>query len=244
MKNSLLSLRLLLAVSFVGMVPQSEAAQVLGDPAWTAEVDQNQAEFGNSVSGAGDVNGDGFQDVIVGSHLFDNGQEDEGGAFLYLGSADGPSLAPDWTAESNQISAMFGFSVSGAGDVNGDGFDDVIVGSYCPETDHALAGGGEAVWVYLGTADATAIGSPAYSFAHPEPTGSESGFGCRIALLGDLDGNGVDEVAISDPFQDTPDVNGGKVYLFDASGIGDAAAVVIDPSVVTSGEFGISLTGW
>jgi hypothetical protein len=60
---------------------------VLSGPVWTAEIDQAGADFGLSVSGAGDVNGDGFDDVIVGAQLFDNGQLDEGRAFLYFGQA-------------------------------------------------------------------------------------------------------------------------------------------------------------
>jgi hypothetical protein len=96
--------------------------------AWTAESDQAGALFGNSVASAGDVNGDGYGDVIVGAFGFDNGQTDEGRAFLYFGSAMGLSTTPAWTAESDQASAAFGVSVASAGDVNGDGYGDVIVG--------------------------------------------------------------------------------------------------------------------
>jgi hypothetical protein len=60
-----------------------------------------------SVASAGDVNGDGYSDVIVGAYrLFDNGQTDEGRAFVYHGSASGLSTTPNWTAESNQASAQ------------------------------------------------------------------------------------------------------------------------------------------
>ncbi len=98
-------------------------------PNWTAESNQVSAEFGQSVASAGDVNGDGFSDVIVGAPLFDNGETDEGRAYVYHGSASGLSTVPNWTAESNQAGARFGTSVASAGDVNGDGFSDVIVGA-------------------------------------------------------------------------------------------------------------------
>ena len=98
-------------------------------PLWSAEGDQAGAEFGASLAAAGDVNGDGYADVVVGAHLFDHGQQDEGRAHLYFGSAAGPSLAPVWTTESDQAGAMLGLSVAGAGDVNGDGHDDVLVGA-------------------------------------------------------------------------------------------------------------------
>ena len=48
---------------------------------------------------AGDVNGDGYSDVIVGARKYDNGQTDEGRAFVYHGSAAGLSATADWTAE-------------------------------------------------------------------------------------------------------------------------------------------------
>ncbi|HUD70721.1 MAG TPA: SdrD B-like domain-containing protein, partial [Dongiaceae bacterium] len=61
-------------------------------PVWTGESDQAYAFFGTSVAGAGDVNGDGFSDIIIGAYAYDNGQEDEGRAFLYYGNG-GPGLS-------------------------------------------------------------------------------------------------------------------------------------------------------
>jgi hypothetical protein len=97
-------------------------------PDWTAESDQAGAGFA-SVSRAGDVNGDGYGDVIIGASAYDNGQTDEGRVYVYHGSASGLSTTPDEIAESNQDQAFFGFSVGTAGDVNGDGYDDVVVGA-------------------------------------------------------------------------------------------------------------------
>ncbi len=98
-------------------------------PTWIVEGDQTGAQFGISVASAGDVNGDGYSDVIVGAPNYDNGQTDEGRAYVYLGKAGGLDTSPAWTAEGNQAGAAFGCSVTGAGDVNGDGFGDVIVGA-------------------------------------------------------------------------------------------------------------------
>ncbi len=98
-------------------------------PAWTAESDQASAYFGSSVGSAGDVNGDGYADVIVGAPNYDNGQTDEGRAFVYLGGAAVSRPRPTWTAEGDQAGAGFGVSVATAGDVNGDGYADVIVGA-------------------------------------------------------------------------------------------------------------------
>jgi hypothetical protein len=89
--------------------------------------------MGRSVAGAGDVNGDGYADVIVGVTGYDAGQTDEGAALVFLGSAAGIANGSPVTAaaqlESNLGTANFGSSVAGAGDVNGDGYADLIVGA-------------------------------------------------------------------------------------------------------------------
>ena len=56
---------------------------------WVAEGDQERAELGVSVYGSGDINGDSYADVIAGSWGHDNGQTDEGAAFVWIGSAAG-----------------------------------------------------------------------------------------------------------------------------------------------------------
>ena len=96
---------------------------------WTAENNQSLCYFGCSVSTAGDINGDGYSDVIIGAYGYDNDQENEGRAFLYLGSSIGLDQVTSWTAESNQEGASFGIGVSTAGDINGDGYSDVISGA-------------------------------------------------------------------------------------------------------------------
>ncbi|MBK8553947.1 MAG: FG-GAP repeat protein [Ignavibacteria bacterium] len=62
-------------------------------------------------------------------HTFDNGQTNEGRAFVYHGSSSGLSLTSNWSAERNQQMHILVDSVSSAGDVNGDGYSDVIVGA-------------------------------------------------------------------------------------------------------------------
>jgi hypothetical protein len=113
----------------------------------TYEANQAIAGFGVSVASAGDVNSDGYSDVIVGSPYYDSGETNEGRAFVYLGSASGLAASSAWFAESNQMGARFGFSVASGGDVNGDGFADVLLGA--PLYDDAQTDEGGA-FVYLG----------------------------------------------------------------------------------------------
>jgi hypothetical protein len=104
--------------------------------------------IGFSVASAGDVKGDGYSDVIVGAPFYDNGENSEGRAFVYHGfptglgassdevrvfvyhgSASGLAASPAWTGEADQASSSYGISVATAGDVNGNGYADVIIGS-------------------------------------------------------------------------------------------------------------------
>jgi hypothetical protein len=88
------------------------------DPATSGEL----FELGYSVASAGDVDGDGFADVIV-------GDQERGSAYLYLGSPSGLNLAPETTLAQGRRDDGFGYAVAGLGDVDGDGFGDVLVGA-------------------------------------------------------------------------------------------------------------------
>ena len=91
--------------------------------AWAFESDLSYS--GGAVGTAGDVNDDGFADIMVGSSDF----REPGEANGFFGSADGPSLTPDWYLQGNTDQTELGASVGTAGDTNGDGYDDVIVGA-------------------------------------------------------------------------------------------------------------------
>lgn len=163
---------------------------VLDGPNWTVESNQNSAQLGYSVCGAGDVNGDGFDDLIVGAPFYDNGQTDEGRAFLYLGSASGPSLGPDWTsADTDQAFAALGRTVGGGGDVNGDGFDDVVVAA--PVFDNGQTNEGR-VYLYLGSANGPSL-VPDWT---EEIDDDQAAFGQGLSVAGDVNGDGFDDVAV------------------------------------------------
>ncbi|MFH0894906.1 MAG: gliding motility-associated C-terminal domain-containing protein [Bacteroidota bacterium] len=185
-------------------------------PMWSFEGGQNNARLGNSVAGAGDVNGDGYSDVIVGSYQYDNGEVDEGMAFVFHGSATGLSAVQNWSAESNQASALLGFSVSSAGDVNGDGFSDVLVGAY--QFDNAEANEGR-VFLYAGSAG----GLNAAAFWTYENNIANSQVGYSVNLAGDINADGYSDIIIGASGYSNGQVNEGIAYVFYGEAIGPLA---------------------
>jgi hypothetical protein len=131
------------------------AAGLSSTAAVTLESNHGYSWMGFSVASAGDVNGDSYGDVIVGVPLYENSSTtNEGAAFIYYGSAAGLSNTMAITLESDQTYATFGNSVASAGDVNSDGYGDVIVGADRYENGETDEG---AAFVYHGSALAETI---------------------------------------------------------------------------------------
>jgi len=208
---------------------------LLTSPAWTGEGDQAGAAFGCSVASAGDVNRDGFSDVIVGACNFDVGAGDEGRVFVYHGSPTGLGTTPAWTADGAQQGESFGSAVATAGDVDGDGFSDVIVGA--PGYDNAEVGEGRAL-VYHGSENGLS-GSPDWS-AEGNQTGAS--FGGAVATAGDVNGNGIDDVIVGAPGYSNSQAGEGKAFVY----YGLAAGLPASPdwsweSNHTGGSFGCAV---
>lgn len=165
--------------------------------------------FGWSVSSAGDFNGDGYGDVVIGGPQWASAR---GRAYIFLGSPEGLPASPSITLDPAETpGAQCGFSVAGIGDLNGDGLSDVAIG--CP---YANTNAGT-VHVYRGTRS----GAPVRS--RVTVTGSILA-GFHLSGVGDVDGDGLPDLAIGAPGTPT----GGSVYVF--RGI----VGVADPSLVAT----------
>jgi hypothetical protein len=158
------------------------------------------ATFPISISGAsrsfctaGDVDGDGLSDIVVGDGSYSNGQSLEGRLAYYAGRGDGPTASPSWSFKAMLETTDLGWSVSSAGDVNGDGIDDFITGA---PTLPNIAAPGEAnngaVFMNFGK-----VGGPTPSFTDWSFVGSpEDQVGVSMASAYDINGDGYGDFVV------------------------------------------------
>lgn len=166
---------------------------------------ESQGFFGYSVAGGGDVNGDGFPDIVIGAPYYTPGPpyylDSAGKAYVFLG---GPQMdtIPDVTMEGTVFRSMLGNSVSFAGDMNKDGYDDIIIGA---PFDGTFAQG--RAYIYFGGADMDSIADVSIEGQETHDMLGES-----VSGVGDVNGDGFDDILIGAP----QDLKGesGKVYLF------------------------------
>ena len=167
--------------------------------------------FGSSVATAGDVNNDGFDDLIVGAHGNNAGASDAGRAYVFSGQTGDTLYVFTGEAEADN----FGNSVASAGDVNNDGFDDIIVGALLNSAGGEFAG---RAYVFSGQ-----TGDTLYVF-----TGEATGdlLGSSVASAGDVNNDGFDDVIVGARLHDAGGENAGVAYVF--SGLnGDTLHVLI-----------------
>lgn len=143
--------------------------------------DASGDNFGWSVSSAGDVNYDGFSDVIVGAYGYST---NKGRVSIFYGG-ESMNIIPDVTLTGEASGNNFGYSVSSAGDINGDGFSDIIIGAkgYNSNTGRAYLFYGGVIMDTI--ADILMTGDvPGYNF------------GCSVSSAGDVNMNGYSDVII------------------------------------------------
>ena len=182
--------------------------------------DAGGADFGNSVASAGDINGDGYADLVIGS---DATASYVGSAYVYLGSAAGISTVPSSTLLGpNTTASAFGNRVAGAGDVDGDGHADFLVSApeYASYTGH--------VFVYRGLADGGT--SPDSTLTGPTAGSSFGQFGAASA--GDVNGDGFSDLVVGAPaVRDASNPSIGQAYVY----LGSAFTRVITPATTLTG---------
>ncbi|SGZ76788.1 Flagellar hook-length control protein FliK [Bathymodiolus thermophilus thioautotrophic gill symbiont] len=181
---------------------------------------------GNSVSSAGDVNGDGLDDLIVGAHKADSASGSNAGkSYVVFGKKDNTAAVNLSTIASGvggfvingeNANDKSGFSVSSAGDVNGDGLDDLVVGAYNPD---GGSGTGKS-YVVFGKTNGAAVNLSAIAsdfgtggfVINSESTNNKSGF--SVSSAGDVNGDGLDDLIVGTVIEGvTSGIDAGKSYV-------------------------------
>ncbi|MBZ0180199.1 MAG: FG-GAP-like repeat-containing protein [Melioribacteraceae bacterium] len=165
--------------------------------------ENDQDQFG-VVENVGDVNGDGFEDLVVGAPAYITGAESGGYAKLYFGGADFDTLA-DMTFRDYENKKGFGYTIAGNGDLNGDGYSDFAIAN--PYSGDFRTG---KVYVYFGGSQLDTIPNLTLTLNPNEYFYTQFGF--SMTMSGDINGDGYDDLVVSAP-QDDWDRHG-EVFIY------------------------------
>lgn len=190
---------------------------------------QAQSQFGKSISSIGDINLDGYADLIVGAPKYDDGQVDEGAAFIFLGSATGITDTATWSFYGNEANALLGFDVAGGGDFNGDGKSDFAVSAFGMNNSGSLEG---RIFGFYG--QQTNI--PAISDFEVSAFGSLNALGKSLSIVKDLNGDGYDELIAG---AESTNASSGAVLVYS----GDSTGLISSPWSYFSPQEGARF-GW
>jgi hypothetical protein len=194
--------------------------------------------WGSSAAGVGDVDGDGYDDLLVGTDSDPMWSEAEV-AYLYLGSPVGPDPASEIAFSENTIATYYGSSVAGAGDVNGDGLGDLLVGAPYPGSGQWPDG---AALLYLG-------GSAEPQVLESAQSHDWQLFGYALDGGGDANGDGWPDAVVATTADSGTD-GAGHLFFGDGAQLDPASEQRLEASdadgsafVLPSAAFGGDLNG-
>jgi PKD repeat protein len=176
--------------------------------------------FGQTVRNLGDFNGDGIEDLIVGSQLDDDGGGNQGAVYILLLDTNGSiksrqKISATQGGFTGNLSGnnYFGSGVSRLTDLDGDGVNDIVVGQNYDNTGNARAG---AVWIIFLNANGTVkshqkIANGVGGF--PNILDSDDIFGNDVSEIGDVNNDGITDIVVGAPYDDDGGTDRGAVYI-------------------------------
>jgi hypothetical protein len=176
---------------------------------------QAGANFGYSLSPAGDLNQDGVDDLMVGAYFYNSTYTDEGAVFIYYGRRGlGVNTIPSDTLVGGMNNIRFGISITLAGRLNDDEYDDIIIGAYQYGTPQTIG----AAYVYYGSANGVSSSSRTFL---TEGLYNQN-YGMNVGSVGDYDCDGFDDVLVTAHGypSGTNSNSAGKVFLYKGSSNG------------------------
>jgi hypothetical protein len=228
-KQLVLKAVLLSSILLLGFLNPSLLSNGFFTPDWEVICDQSWSRYGDGVS-SGDINGDGYDDVAVGAP----GYEPGGAVFIYYGSASGPSLTADKIIYGQGIG--FGNRVSCSGDINNDGFYDLIVGD-------PWSGGIGVVRAFYGSQFGISDTADWISQSFED----ENSVGYNVSTGGDVNGDRYDDLIASISYYSIDSHwIGAFVFLGSANGFISSEPAWVASVVNSSGEgssFAVSISG-
>jgi len=209
--------------------------------------------FGRSVANIGDLDGDGVNDLAVGANLDDDGSTDRGAVHIIFMNTDG---SVDSTVEINSSTTngptlasfdYFGYSVANIGDLDGDGVNDLAVGASGDNGGGANRGAVHIIFMNTdGSVDSTVEIND--STANGPTLANSDQFGMSVANIGDLDGDGVNDLAVGAGSDDGGNTDRGAVHIMfmNTDGSVDSTVEINDsttngPTLTNSDQFGRSV---
>ena len=226
----------------LGSSPVVELSSLDGSDGFILRGGAASDNAGVSLSAAGDVNADGFADIIIGANNADpEGVSGAGEAYVVFG---GPSVGAGGSLQLSSLSGADGFvirgidasdsagiSVASAGDFNGDSFPDLLIGASNADP-NGISNAGEAYVVFggpgigaSGVVKLSGLTGPDGFVINGIDTSDNSGF--AVAGVGDVNGDGVDDVLIGARYADPLGVNSaGEAYIvFGGAGVGASGSL-------------------